>query len=66
MTEPIPWRYRPDSYMRGFVLGSATGAVAASPLTLFMLLTAFGVTSVVFALIQLAIFALGTYMWYHG
>lgn len=63
---PIPWRDRPDSALRGFILGSSHGGWAGM---VFCIGLAIG-TSSGFALLMAALYAvigaLATYMWYHG
>lgn len=66
VTTHIPWRDRPDSFLRGFILGATTGGwlgvVFYSVMTIITWLPAMAVL----AALSLGLASLGTYMWYRG
>jgi hypothetical protein len=61
-----PWRDRPDSLQRGYVLGSATFGWIGVAAFLALALATGKPSALVASAIYLAIASFGTYMWYHG
>lgn len=61
-----PWRDRPDSFLRGYVLGSVVGGWGSAILYTILWAISGDPWCALLIVIAATLGALGTYMWYHG
>lgn len=66
MFDYTPWRDRPDSFARGYVLGSATAGWVGAAVFLALALATGDASVLIPSAIYAILASFCTYMWYHG